>query len=800
MNKTSMMITMKKLAINFLMILTCLAVLPGISYGQPKDMKQPVDYVDPLMGTHDSRWMLFPGPAMPFGMVKLSPDNERRGWKAGYEYDLDNIAGFSHIHSWTMAGLLFMPANGPLEIVPGEEIDPDAGYRSRFSHDNETASPGYYSVLLDDYNIKAELTATTRAGFQRYTFPEGNDSRILIDLQIDSEYSYELFNAHITKIDDQSIEGYSMQQSLRGASFNEYILHFVVRFNKPFKSFNGWTRDGVQRNVDQIFSGWDHTDIGAFVEFDTEDQEQILVQTGISLVSVEQARLNLQKEIIDPYGWDFDAVRNSGRETWNALLSKIKVETSNETDKKKFYTNMYRAYVGRTIWSDVNGKYVDMYEKVQQLPDPSSPVFGGDAFWNTFWNLNQLWTLATPDIANQWVKSLLEIYDKGGWLPKGPTGIEYSSIMVASHEIALIVSAYQKGIRNYDVDKAYEAIRHVQTTSPIAHKGGGFVGNRQLDEYLQYKYVPYEAGPASNTLEYAYDDWCVSEMAKAMGKMEDYEYFRERANYYRNLWDPKVGYMNLRLENGEFKENFDPFCCSTFLGSGWCEGNAWQYSWFVPHDLKGLIQLMNIDTFNNRLENGFTISKKWKYNSEFTHENSLHAMGVLPINHGNQPNMQAAYLFNYSGKPWLTQKYARDIMDVYYGLGPEDGWPGDEDQGQMGGWYVMSSMGLFQMRGGAEADPVYELGSPIFDKVTIELDPDYYPGGNFTITTVNNSKSNLYIQSAKLDGKPLTKPWIYHRDIVDGGNLEIVMGPKPNYTWGSAPGDAPPSMTDNDQK
>ena len=452
--------------------------------------KRPVDYVNPLMGTHDSRWMMFPGPAMPFGMVKLSPDNERRGWKAGYEYELDNIAGFSHIHSWTMAGLLMMPTNGPLMVEPGGETTPDEGYRSRFSHDNEIATPGYYSVKLDDSNIKAELTTTTRAGMQRYTFPADTASRVIIDLQIDSEYSYELFNAHLVRVDDKTIEGYSFQQSLRGAGYNEYVLNFVIRFNKPFKSFNGWTRDGIQRNVDQVFSGWDHTDIGAFVEFETDEGEEILVQTGISLVSVDQARLNLDTEIAERFGWDFDAVRTYNSNTWNALLSTIKVETGNETDKMKFYTNMYRAYVGRTIWSDVNGKYVDMYEKVQTLPDPESPIFGGDAFWNTFWNLNQLWTLATPAIANQWVVSLLEIYDKGGWLPKGPTGIEYSSIMVASHEVPLIVSAYQKGIRNYNIGKAYEAVKHVQTTSPIAHKGGGFVGNRQLDEYLKYKYVP----------------------------------------------------------------------------------------------------------------------------------------------------------------------------------------------------------------------------------------------------------------------------------------------------------------------
>jgi predicted alpha-1,2-mannosidase len=771
------------------------ALLCSSLFGQ----KQPVDYVDPLSGTHDSRWMMFPGASMPFGMVKLSPDNERRGWKAGYEYNVENISGFSHIHSWTMAGLLTMPTNGPLKVIPGDENDPDKGYRSRFSHDNEVATPGYYSVHLDDYNIKAELTSTTRAGFQRYTFNKVDSARILVDLQIDSEYSYELFNGLITKVSDTEIEGYSSHQSLRGAGFNEYTVHWVMRFSKPFTTFNGWTRDGITKNVNDLFSGWDHTDIGAYVQFDLEEGAQVLVQTGISLVSKEQARLNLTKEIIEPYGWDFDAVRNNARTTWNNLLSVIEVESKEEENLKKFYTNMYRSYVGRTIWNDVNGKYVDMFEKVQQLQDSNDYIYGGDAFWNTFWNLNQLWTLATPEIANSWVKSLLEIYDKGGWLPKGPTGIEYSSIMVASHEVPLIVSAYQKGIRNYDTEKAYEAITHVQSTPGIAHKAGGFAGNRQLEEYLKYGYVPYGSGPSSNTLEYAFDDWTVSQLAKSMGKLEDYQYFKKRANNYRNLWDSTVLYMNLRLPDGSFKPDFDPYCCTTFLGSGWCEGNAWQYSWFVPHDLNGLISLMGIDTFTQRLELGFEKSKPWRFNSESTHENSLFSMGVLPINHGNQPNMQAAYLFNYARKPWLTQKWAREIMDVYYGLGPEEGWPGDEDQGQMGAWYVMSSMGLFQMRGGAALRPVYEIGSPVFDKVTIHLDKRYYNGNTFVIQTINNSKENVYIQSAEFNGVALHKPWFYHDDLVKGGELIITMGPEPNKNWGSCDTCAPPSMSEENE-
>lgn len=756
--------------------------------------KQPADYVDLLIGSQDSRWIMFPGPTMPFGMVKLSPDNQERGWKAGYDYAINNIVGFSHLHSWTMAGLLTMPANGVLKIKPGTEKDPDRGYRSKFSHDNEFAEPGYYSVFLDNYGIKAELTTTTRGGFHRYTFPENDSSRILIDLVTPSEYNYEIDYTNVTKVSDYEIEGMSYQQSLRKANYNEYVLHFVIRFNKPFKSMNGWVKEEIYRNVEQVSSGFGHKDVGTFLEFETEEGEQIMMQTGISLVSIEQALLNLETEL-DPYDWDFEQVRADNKQTWNELLSVIEVEGGTEENKTKFYTNLYRAYAGRTTWSDVNGKYMDMYEKVQQLSDPDMPVYGSDGFWITMWNLNPLWSLATPDIANKWANSMLEISDKGGWLPKGPTGIEYSGIMVASHQISLLANAYHKGIRDFDVEKAYNAFVKLQTEPGHPHEAGGYVGNRNLEEYIAHGYVPDEDGPVSNTLEYAYDDWTVAQMAKALGKENDYKEFTKRAFNYKNVFDPEVGFMRRKHSDGSWVENFRPYGDVTFLGSGWVEGNAWQFTYFVPHDVHGLIGLLGKNEFNHRLQKGFQESVLHNFNSEHLGDNSLSGMGVLPINHGNQPNMQAAYLFNYSGKPWLTQYWVREIMDKYYGSTPKDGWLGDEDQGQMGAWFVLSAMGLFEMDGGAAVEPVYEIGSPLFEKITIHLDEKYYPGGRFVIKAKNTSKENRYIQSAKLDGKKLNKPWFYHSELIDGGSLELEMGSEPNKKWGSRPEEAPPSMS-----
>jgi len=750
-----------------------------VTRGRAK-LREPADWVDPFLGTATSRWMLYPGVSTPFSLVKLSPDNQRQQWKAGYEYLIENIAGFSHLHSWTMGGLLVMPTTGTLKIKPGAENDPDAGYRSRFSHDNENAKPGYYSVLLDDYDIKVELTSTPRAGFMRLTYPQAEEARILFDLKTPTEYGYEVLDAIIKKVSNTEIEGFSKQQSGRYASWNEFTLHFVVRFEKPFESMGGWAGDEIRPDITNIAG---KGDIGVFVNYEDHGQGTMHLKTGISLVSIEQARLNLDREM-GTYGWDFDQVRKNAYKIWNNLLGKIEVEGGTFEDKVKFYTNMYRSYCARTILSDVNGKYVDMYEKVQQAPEADSPVYGCDAFWNTFWNLNQLWTLVTPDIANKWVRSLLEIYDKGGWLPKGPAGLEYSSIMVASHEIPLIVSSYQKGIRNYDIDKAYEAMRHIQTTPGRAHPGGGYVGNRQLKSYMELGYVPVEKGPVSNTLEYAYDDWCVSQMAKALGKKDDYQYFSKRAANYKNVFDPDVGYARQKHADGRWVKEFSPYS-----GRGFVEGNSWQYTWFVPQDVKGLIDLMGREEFNRRLEEGFEKSRLSNFNA------TGDRFSQFPINHGNQPNMQAAYLFNYSQKPWLTQKWAREIMNVYYGTGAINGYPGDEDQGQMGAWYVMSAMGLFEMDGGCSTEPIYEIGSPIFDRMVIHLDERYYPGRTFVIEARNNSQDNMYIQSALLDGKKLNQAWFYHRDLIDGGKLILEMGPESNKNWASDPSAAPPSMT-----
>jgi predicted alpha-1,2-mannosidase len=691
--------------------------------------KEPVDYVDPLLGTSSSRWMLFPGPCLPFGMVKLSPDNTDEGqYKlgAGYEYKINSISGFGHVHSWMMASFITMPTTGEVKILAGTKENPDSGYRSRINNEDTKASAGYYSTILEDYDIKAELTATTRCGFQRYTFPKESSGQILFDFKITEEEPSTIIDAAITKVSDTEIEGYVKREA---GEWNEYTVH----------------------------------------------DQTVLMQTAISYVSIEQARLNLKTEM-DPSDWSFDATHRNAREIWNKLLGKIKVEGGTETDKLKFYTGLYRTYSSKSVFSDVNGKYVDACENIQQVDSHDFSVYGADAFWGSFWNLNQVWSLVSPDKSEEWVKSLLELYDKNGWLHDAPGGLEYSSIMVAAHQIPFIVNAWQKGIRGFDGEKAFKAMKEIQMNPGQPHECGGYVGNRNLQTYMDIGYVPANEGPVSNTLEYAYDDWCVAQMAKSLGKMDDYKYFMQRGQNYRNVFDPSTRYIRPKYSGGPWLEEF-----TTVKGAGdsghsfgfgskdYVEANAWQFSWFVPHDLKGLIDLMGLDEFNKRLEEGFKNSRPY-FATDF-------------VNIGNQPNMEAPWLFNYSGKPWLTQYWVREVLDNYYGTDPVDGYHGDEDQGQMGAWYVMSAMGLFQMDGGAAVEPVYELSGPIFEKITIQLDPDYYEGKEFVIEAKNSSSKNRYIQSVTLNGEQLDKFWFKHSELVKGGKLILLMGPEPNKEW-----------------
>ncbi len=738
----------------------------------------PAGYVDTKMGTAHSRWMIAPGPWMPFSMVKLSPDNQNSGWQAGYDPIFETIGGFSHIHEWTMAGLLLMPANGPLQTQVGDEKNPDEGYRSRLNKKTEKAPLGYYKAELTDYDIVAELTSTTRCGFQRYTFPEDKkDSRVLVDLQIPAEYRYNLVNVQIEKVSDTRIEGFSSQISPNtwsGGVSQEYIVHFVIEFDQPIRHFGFWTEEGTFENT-SILQKENPEDAGAWFEFNTETNQVVQVRTGISYVSIENAAQNLMTEISSPFGWDFEAVRKNNVDTWNELLQRVKITTNDQREKKRFYTNMYRALCSRNTFSDTDGKWVDADETVRQLDDPESPALGCDAFWNTFWNLNQFWNLVTPEWSNRWVNSQLAMYRAGGWLAKGPAGMEYIPVMVAEHEIPLIVGAYQMGIRDFDVELAFEAVKKMQTT-PAQEVGGGFAGNRDLLPYLQYQYVPHDKGRFSNTLEYSFDDWTVSQFAKALGKETEYKEFLERGNYWKNAIDKESGYARMKDSNGNWLPDFDPYRSGS--NHHYVEGNAWQLTFFVPQDVPALARYIGEERFVERLDWGFNESYKWRFNAP----NDQY--WDYPVIQGNQQSMHFAFLFNWVKHPWLTQKWSRAIIDRYYGYGLANAYLGDEDQGQMSAWFIMAALGLFQTDGGCNVNPVYEIASPLFPKAEIDLGKRYERGEKFTIEAKNASRMNKYVQSATLNGKKLTDFKIPVKELLNGGNLVLEMGPAPNKKWG----------------
>ncbi len=747
----------------------------GIVKRSPQPLAMLADYVDTRIGSAHSRWMIAPGPWMPFSMVKLSPDNQNAGWQAGYDPTFESIGLFSHIHEWTMAGLGMLPVNGPVKIKTGDEDLHDKGYRSRIDKSTEEAPLGYYKVLLSDYHIKAELTATTRCSFQRYTYPRATDSRVIIDLQIPAEYNYSIEEVSVKKVSDHRLEGFSKQHSpgVWGNDVSQdYTVHFVIEFDQPIKKFGTWLNDSL-RSAD-ITNAGHVTDAGAYVEFDTRNNPVVQVRTGISLVSIDNAAENLRKEITVPYNWSFDGVRNYQRQTWNDLLKRVTISSNDRREKLRFYTNVYRALCSRNTWSDVNGQWVDANEKIQQL-DTGDVALGCDAFWNTFWNLNQFWNLVTPEWSSHWVKSQLAMYNTGGWLAKGPAGMEYIPVMVAEHEVPLITSAYQMGIRDYDVEKAFEAAYKTLTT-PAQKVGGGLAGNEDLPAYLQYHYVPYDKGRFSNTLEFAYDDWTLAQFAKALGKKKEYDELINRSGWWKNVIDKETGYARLRKSDGSWFPDFDPF--KSGANRHYVEGNAWQLTFFVPQDVPALIDTIGIRRFTDRLQWGFSESDKWRFNAP------NEQYWDYPVIQGNQQSMHFAFLFNWAGQPWRTQQWSRAVLDRYYGYDIANAYLGDEDQGQMSAWFVMAALGLFQTDGGCRIDPIYEIASPLFSKVTIDLGEKYGRGKTFEIEAKNVSRQNKYIQSATLNGKPLQACWFPASELLKGGKLVLEMGPQPDTSWG----------------
>lgn len=746
------------------------------------------DDVDLLMGTGNSRWMFKPGPSLPLSMVQIAPDNQDEIWKAGYEYTIENIMGFNHISDWTMTGFLMQPTCGELQVNPGREDFPDEGYRSRIDKASEKAEIGRYSVYMTDTKIQAEITATRRAAMQRYTFPARKDARILVDMFTPNEYPHNLVNTHVTKVSNTEVEGYATYyNAFTGYSLEQaYTLYFVLQFSKPFDSMGGWVNDKVQPvtgyipewNRNHVFDSSAEIlsdistldgkgDAGFFLNYTTTEGEAILVRSGISLVDMEGARNNLKQELADPFGWDFEKVVANARSVWDDYLGRLEIETTDYLQKRKFYTNLYRALAAKATWSDADGRFVDEMERVCRLERPDDCIVSGE-YWNTFWNNQPLFNLMAPEISSQWARSAIRLYRNSGWFNTDPAGIEHTGVMVAMHMTSQILGAWQSGIRDFDLSVAYEGLKKMLTTAPQRYEGGGTVGVEHLVPYMKYGYIPARKGTVSNTLEYAYDDWCLGQMAKQLGKEEDYRFFDQRSNNWCNLFDPESGFIRPKDTLGCWVEPFDPYHTP-----GFTEGNAFNYSWFVPQNPEKLVQMVGRDRFVKRLDRAMEQSSYANFNAAGDN------FSAFPINHGNETSMEVAYLFNWAGAPHLTQKWIRAIQEQYYGTTPYDAYPGDEDLGQMSSWFVMSALGLFQMDGGCSEHPVYELASPRYEKVTIRLGGKYGRGDTFVIEAPHASKENKYIQSVTLNGEPVNDFRIPQQKVLQGGTLRIEMGNEP---------------------
>lgn len=749
-----------------------------------------LSYVDPNIGTAHSRWFFYTPAAVPYGMAKLAPSTNgsygnNQGWEAvGYDTRHNSIEGFVHFHEWQVGGVSFMPTSGALKTVPGELDKPGSGYRSGFDRKNEIAQPGYYSVLLDDFKIKAELTATQRVGFHRYTFPQGEQSRIVFSVGSVQGESGPVRDAMVRMIDDTHFEGYVLTYPKYVKIYDEggtVAMYFYGEVNKKPKEVGSFDK----ANVNLKSNTANGIGAGLLLDYQTKSQESIEIKVGLSYTSIANAKLNLQTEAT---GLDFDKAKKAAQSHWQTELGKLKVQTKNKKDLVKFYTGLYHALLGRGVASDVNGNFPRHDGTIGQLPRDKNGKFSfnfmnTDAIWGGFWNLTQLWALSYPSHYSDFVHTQLEIFKERGWFGDGIANSNFVSGVGTNFVGLAIAGAYQAGIRDYDLGLAYKAV--------LGNELGYInrpVGSGKLDtkSFLDKGYVPFfEADvtdstgsrfAGSHTMEYSFGAFAAAQMAKSMGKDNDYRRLSALSSGWKKLYDSDLKLIRPRGMDGKFIENFDPLQA----WRGFQEGNATQYTFYVPHDPKGLVDQIGKETFNQRLNGIFEISQK----NAFGGGKTIDAFaGIQSLyNHGNQPNLHISWLFNYAGAPWLTQKWTRAICDEFYGTESIHGYGygQDEDQGQLGSWYVMSSLGLFDVKGLTDVRPTIQIGSSLFDRADVSLGN----GKKLVIKALDNVPGNVYIQAASWNGKALTNAWMYRDVLMKGGELVMKMGNQPNRSWG----------------
>jgi predicted alpha-1,2-mannosidase len=739
-----------------------------------------VDYVNPMIGT-GGEGRISPVACVPRGMVQLGADT--RTYSSGYDYEDKTILGFSHVHKSgggcsEFQDILFLPLNGK-QLQQNSPVFPFQTISSHFSHENEKASPGHYKVKLEDFNIDVELTATARCGMQKYSYEKRALQSIVIDLlhgatggcTIFPEDNYDTVKiAHIEVVDKNTIQGYRISNGY----VPEQHVYFCAQFSKPVTDFDLYNANKRVVNANKT----EGTNIRGVFYFDDADNDELLVKTGISPVDMDGARENLESEI---KGWNFESVCKRAKELWNNELSKISIETDNIKQREIFYTSLYYSLTYPMLLSDMDGRFRGPNLKVYKT---STPYYGGAvSIWDTFRAACPLETILCPEVMNDYVLTFLKFYEITGQLPVMLWWGGETYQMLGLHTLPIIADCYFKGIRNYDPEEAFQAMKTSAMKDTTGFSMHYFVG---LKNYKKYGYVPadLEMESVARTLEYAYNDWNVAQMAKMLGKTYDYNYFLKRSASYRNVFDVRTQLMRGRITDGSWRTPFDAFA-SNHRRDDYCEGNAWQWTFFVPHDVRGLANLMGgKDFLIARLDTLFTLHSGISGNNSSGDISGL----IGQYAQGNEPSHHTAYMYSYLGQSWKTQKYVHQILNEKYNNTPY-GICGNEDTGQMSAWYVLSSIGFYPVRHG---DGTYVIGSPSYKKVIIKL-----PGGKQLILKTNNlSEANIYIQSVTIDGKPYNKAYFQHNDLMQGGKIVFVMGSEPNPCWGTDEVNLPPSMID----
>ncbi|MEN8117642.1 MAG: GH92 family glycosyl hydrolase [Bacteroidota bacterium] len=713
-------------------------------------------FVDPYIGS-DYHGHVFVGASVPFGAVQLGPNNamQKWDWCSGYHYSDSVLIGFAHTHlSGTGIGdlgdILFMPVSGDinLEITEANQYP----WQAKYTHDDEVVKPGYYSIDIKKYNVKAEFTTSKRVGFHKYNFKNEGNSKIIIDLKYGTGWD-RLQKGAIKQADKNSVEGFRFSSGWA----KDQRVYFYTIFSKEIK------------NIDIIRSDEETGEITAIIEF--EGNGELMAKTGISPVSEEGAKNNLLAEIDEEIGlWNFEAVKEMAFTMWNTELGKVKVETSNLADKRTFYTALYHTMIAPSLFNDFNGDYRGTDKEIYKNPGfDNHTIF---SLWDTYRAAHPLFTLVQPNRVNDLINSLLVAYEQQGKLPIWHLHGNETNTMVGYHSIPVIADAYLKGFRGFDAEKAFEAMK---ASALLDEEGQDFVKERG--------YIPADSQVESvaKALEYAIDDWCIAAMAQAMDKTDDYELFSKRAKYYENYFDTENKFMRGKMADGSWRTPFNPIA-SQHRNDDFCEGNSWQYTWLVPQDVEGLIKIHGgEEAFATKLDRLFSIS------SEQIEGASSDISGLIgQYAHGNEPSHHTTYLYTYAGQQWKTAEKVREICTTMYTDQP-DGLCGNEDCGQMSAWYVLSSMGIYPVN---PANGAYVFGSPMFDKVEIGL-----PQGKvFRFIAENNSKENLYIQSVTLNGETYPKSFITHKQILAGGELIFTMGNTPNTEFGKNIDDRPKSV------